>query len=142
MNTVADSRNKTHKTAAHIGYENILRISPDLKSLDEGSFIILKTKSKESFEATIGCKKTESGKFPGIYEIVSHYDNKKIFTTVEISHKEKTAAALMHEVYEIDGPKTTTFEDNEAPQRFNDIVRTLAMKGYQQENKCIKSRGV
>lgn len=118
------------KTLDNLAYDNLKKLCPDLAKLKEDQFLILKAKSKAAPDVTIGCKHPEKGEYSGVYEICSQHGEIKVSTTIEISHKDKTAVAMMFETDRAGEKKRT--EGTVA--RFQDLLKDLTLKGYKQAN--------
>ena len=131
MVTQAAAQPKTTKNLDKLSYEKLKKLCPDLAKLKENEFFILKAASKTAPDVVIGCIKPESlPKYAGVYEICSQYGDIKIFATVEASHKDKTASALMYETEKGGQKKKVEAQDT----RFQDLLNGLSAKGYKQEN--------
>lgn len=111
----------------NVAYANLIKLCPDLGGLKEGDYITLTAKNKAAPNVLIGCKQ-------GVYEIVSTYHETKVYTTVDICTKTKTAEALVFETYEKDGTKKTTLAENAAPTRLNDLLNHLGKNYYPQKS--------
>lgn len=99
VSQIAEAPNqKKGNSLDNLAYDNLKKLCPDIAKLKEGEFLILKTKSKTALDVSIGCKHPEKGEFSGIYEIYSIHQDTKVFTTVDISHKNKTAFAIRLDV--------------------------------------------
>jgi hypothetical protein len=93
--TQAKQQIKAPKTAIDGAlYQNLTKFCPDLPKLKEGDFRVLK--SPRSQEIVIGCVKPATPQYPnGIYEIDHPKNEGKASLTVEVSHRDKSASAMI-----------------------------------------------
>lgn len=106
---------KQAKTPLNIAYENLQKLCPSLNDLKEGEFVTLHAKNKAMADVVIGNK-------GGVYEIVSEHRGVKVFTTVDVCRKSRTAEALIFESSEAGGTKKITLAEDTAPTRLNDLL--------------------
>ncbi|MBL7815676.1 MAG: hypothetical protein JNL70_11725 [Saprospiraceae bacterium] len=125
-------------------YKNLIKLCPNLAKLTEGEFMILATKNKTAPEIVIGCKSRETEAFAAIYEIQSIHNDTKIYTSVEVSHEDKSASVMLYETIR-NGRKTLTEPTTEGQfQDLLNMLNNLDRKGYKPKDslhQSVLSRG-
>lgn len=108
-------------------YKKLLRLCPNLHSLKEEEFTEYKVKGKPTTDLAIGCK--EISKDNSLYEISSLHEGTRVFTTLEICSKTKTANAISFEKRR-DGIVQIIDAQETDPKKLNNLLYNLIGKGY------------
>jgi hypothetical protein len=116
-----------HETIENTAYKNLLRLCPNISTLKEDEYYILKADHKP--DVTIGCRHPENGKYSGIYEVFSKHGSVAVFTTMEVSLKSKTALALIFETA-FEGHRKYIDAGNTKPTKLNGLFNSLNEQGY------------
>lgn len=122
-------------------YKKLLKLCPTLAKLESGEFTEFTAKGKKTADLAIGCKTPENSEFLGLYEISSLHEGTRIFTTIEVSHKAKTANAIVFEKLRDNERKFVDAKETD-PNKLSNLLSNLSRKGYKQENiQAAQSRG-
>jgi hypothetical protein len=113
-------------------YRKLKALCPNIAELGQGEFTTYKIKGKNTDDLTIGYYE-KTGKQQAIYEIYSKHEDTKMFTKIEVNHKEKTANAIVFEKIR-NGKKQMIDATKEPEDKLKNLLYSLTTKGYKPEN--------